>query len=316
MNHKKIFWGVILIIVGVLLLLHLLDIVVFTSRIFRLAIPVLIMLWGVTLLEIKSSYKLIISILIVLLSVLLASYKSMGIVRQKGYYAEYNRQDRDRYQDQDRDRDPNAKPVKLYQAFDSTTTDAKLILNVGAGEYSIDDTCNNYLAIAEVEKEVFRENFAFVLQKDEPKEKVLEFSISDENFKIDNFDLDVNLKLNQQPVWDFEMNIGAADVDFDLSKFKVRNIKLAGGAADIEITVGDLFPQTDILVETGAANVTIKVPYQSGVEITKESALSSTNFIGFEKVDGKYRSSDYSKAKNFINIDFKSGLSSISVERY
>lgn len=312
MNHKKIFWGVILIIVGVLLLLHLLDVVIFTSKIFRLAIPVLIMLWGVTLLEIKSSYKLIISIIIVLLSVLLASYKSMGIVRQNRYYSDYTKQDRDRYQDQDVDE----KPIKLYQAFDSTTTDAKLILNVGAGEFSIDDTCNSYLAIAEVEKEIFKENFAFVLQKDEPKEKVLEFSVKDENFKINDFDLDVDLKLNQQPVWDFEMNIGAADVDFDLSKLKVRNIKLAGGAADIEITVGDLFPKTDILVETGAANVTIKVPYQSGVEITKESALSSTNFIGFEKVDGKYRSSDYSKAKNFINIDFKSGLSSISVERY
>ncbi|RZM23261.1 MAG: hypothetical protein EOO88_26715, partial [Pedobacter sp.] len=111
-------------------------------------------------------------------------------------------------------------------------------------------------------------------------------------------------------------NMGAGEVDFDLSDFKVREFNFDGGAAALNIKFGDLLPITDVNIKTGVADVKINVPAASGCRIKTKTGLSSKDFTGFIKLEeGLYESPNYKTAvkKIFVNLD--GGLSNFEVKR-
>ena len=63
MSYKKVFWGVVLIIIGILFIIRNLGWVDFSWwGVFRLW-PVLLILWGISVIPIKNYLKLILSLL-------------------------------------------------------------------------------------------------------------------------------------------------------------------------------------------------------------------------------------------------------------
>jgi hypothetical protein len=127
----------------------------------------------------------------------------------------------------------------------------------------------------------------------------------------------VNLKLNLAPVWDIDVNTGATDLNFDLSKYKLRNFKINGSAGAFSVKVGQPLAQTTIRIGVGAADVTISVPKNAACRIEEHAALSSTTFDGFDKkVDGSYETAGYSSAKNKILVSFAGGISDFKVHKY
>ena len=76
MNFQKLFWGFVLLIIGFLLLFDQLDL--FHIHWWQLLHfwPVILILWGVTLLPITNNIKAIISVVLVLLSILSIAYIS------------------------------------------------------------------------------------------------------------------------------------------------------------------------------------------------------------------------------------------------
>ena len=125
------------------------------------------------------------------------------------------------------------------------------------------------------------------------------------------------MKLNTLPVWDLELNVGAAEVNFDLSRFKTRKVNLQGGASDIEVTLGDLYPESNVNIEAGAASITVRIPNEAGCDITNNTFLASKNFEGFTKTSNHhYQTEGYANAKSKIHINMEAGMASINVERY
>lgn len=151
--------------------------------------------------------------------------------------------------------------------------------------------------------------------------EVLNFRKRDQKgrgFKMDDMDSnETRLSLNSNPVWDITVEMGAGTTEFNLEKFKVRNLKFEGGAASFQARIGSTLPLTDVSVETGVASVEIEVPSASGCRIVVDSGLSSKDFIGFTKqADGTYKTENYDTAANKINISLKGGLSSFEVKKY
>lgn len=127
----------------------------------------------------------------------------------------------------------------------------------------------------------------------------------------------VDLFLNTNPVWDMELRLGAGELDFDLTGYKIRTLNFDGGAASIDFKVGDLLPITDINIKTGVADVKISVPETSGCRIKSKTGLSSKDFKGFKLIsDGVYETENYQSSTKKVFINFDGGLSSFEVTRH
>jgi len=139
------------------------------------------------------------------------------------------------------------------------------------------------------------------------------------NIKLKNGELKnrVDVKLNPNPVWNINIDMGAGEGDFDLTPFSVKTVSINAGAADIELKLGDKAAQTDVKVSSGVASVSIKVPESVGCRIEKDGALNINELDDFENVGGGvYLSPDYDKATKKITIKFDGGMSRFKVKRY
>ena len=125
------------------------------------------------------------------------------------------------------------------------------------------------------------------------------------------------LKLNTNPVWDINVKAGAAELKFDLTNFKVRNLKLKGGAASFDIKLGQPVAETNVEVSTGVSSVTIEIPQNAACHITTSTGLSSKNFDGFDsKSDNQYETANFSTATNKMYINLKGAVSDFKVHKY
>ncbi len=68
---------------------------------------------------------------------------------------------------------------------------------------------------------------------------VLDFHMKNHNgFNFDSDKNRVDFRLNSNPEWEINVETGASSLEFDLSKFKVKELKLHGGAASFHVKVG------------------------------------------------------------------------------
>ena len=125
----------------------------------------------------------------------------------------------------------------------------------------------------------------------------------------------MDVRLNPAPLWDLTAEIGAGEADFDLTPYRVRSLKLETGVTDVEVKLGSRADLTEVDVDAGVAQVTLKVPQSVGCRIDHDG-LSLTDFDGFEKVGKFYQTPGYDQATQKINIKFDSGLAKLEVERY
>jgi hypothetical protein len=124
-------------------------------------------------------------------------------------------------------------------------------------------------------------------------------------------------KLNPNPEWEINVETGATKLNFDLDKFKIRSLKLSGGAASFDVKLGQPLAVTNVIVETGVSEVNISVPQNAACHITTDSGLSSNSFPGFTKKENNtYETPGFDNAKNKLFIKMTGGVSSFKVNRY
>jgi hypothetical protein len=138
------------------------------------------------------------------------------------------------------------------------------------------------------------------------------------NWRMDDMDgNEVKIKLNSNPLWNINLEVGAGETIFDLSGYKIESLRLKGGVASYKLKLPEPVAIMDVTADTGVADVNIKVPEASACRITIDSGLSSKDFSGFEKQsDGSYQTSNYGSSPKKINIYLKGGLSNFEVSRY
>jgi|WetSurMetagenome_2_1015567.scaffolds.fasta_scaffold784517_2 hypothetical protein len=83
MNFQKIFWGIALLLLGLIMLLKHLGLIHIHIWYLIHFWPVILVIWGVFILPLKNNFKVIIAIAVLVITVALASYIS---VNKPGYF--------------------------------------------------------------------------------------------------------------------------------------------------------------------------------------------------------------------------------------
>jgi len=127
----------------------------------------------------------------------------------------------------------------------------------------------------------------------------------------------VGIKLNENPVWDVSLKVGAGTGNLDLSRLLTRRIRLSTGAAEIKMKLGARAGLSEVNIEAGVASVKLRVPKEADVEIRTSGILNHKDFKSFEKIEKDlYQSPGFGSAGKKIVIHYEAGLSSFEVDRY
>jgi hypothetical protein len=306
MKPSHIFWGLLFVGLGLLVLINnFTNIFMDWATIWKLW-PLTIVLIGLSILVKHQSGKAVIAGLaaIVLALAIFASFKTATHFFSNDFQIDIGD-----------DANYEFATTEFNEKYDSTLTYATLNFDAGAGTFNITDTTYNLIAaITEGHKNNYK-----LKRLDTDSSSIIDFDMGDKAiFRFGNdYKNTVDISLNSNPVWDMNFDVGAASMDFDLTKFKTKNLSVDMGAAAINIKLGDLFPETKLSVDAGASDINIFVPKGTGCKIVTDGALSSKHFSDFKKIDSdNYQTENFSEASNKVYINIECGVSSISVERY
>ncbi|MEZ5084451.1 MAG: DUF5668 domain-containing protein [Bacteroidales bacterium] len=309
MKYGNIFWGVILITLGVLFALRNLDIYFFSwGSIFRLW-PLVFVFWGISLLPVKSGMKLLLTVVTVVVAIiLLASYPGRGYHFFNGWkdHITIGR-------DYDDNEEQNWEDQIHSEEFDDAIQYATLNFDAAAGDFKIRGVTSK---LFEFETEGNAGPYT-AITKDIGEDAVI-IDFSQKHFRggkdIEN---SVWMNLNENPVWNLNIDVGAAKLDMDLSTFKIEKLDVDGGAADIDIKIGNKFKKTKVNIDAGASGITIKIPLESACEVHTNTILSGRDLEGFNKIkNGLYQTPNFSDSANQVFIDVDAAVSGVKVERY
>jgi hypothetical protein len=308
MSYRKIFWGLLLVLIGVLFILKNTGVLFFTWRSMWHLWPVILILWGISIIPVKDWIKLLLSLVTVVITFF--AIQQYGPKDNHNWNFEWN--DDNDHQNKDLDNVTSYNNI-MSEDYDSLTKFATLKLNIGVGKFNITDTTYKLI---EVKHDNNNANYSMTA-KVEDSLTVIDLSLEKGDFNEGKMNNNVNMKLNPNPIWDLDLNVGAAEVDFDLSGFKTRNLKIQGGASDIDLKIGASLPLTDVKIEAGAASMTLRVPESAGCEIISNTFMSSKDFKGFTKVaNQKYQTPNFASSTNKIMINLQAGVARVDVVRY
>lgn len=127
----------------------------------------------------------------------------------------------------------------------------------------------------------------------------------------------LKLALSDKLPLNLRVNSGASTMNFNLSDYILKNLIIKSGASTIKVRIGEkTLDGSEINVDAGAATIEVNVPKNLGVKIVSDSGLTTNEFNGFTKNGDVWESEGYGTAKKKILITFKSGASTIKVNRY
>lgn len=306
MKTKNIIWGFILVLIGVLFILKNLDIIYFSWYSLWKLWPLVLVMIGVTILPVKDGIKVALAIIVLIAAAFfLVYYPDFGHRNDDNSISNSG--------DNNSSNDTEEIDQRIFEAYDSTITEANLTFDAAAGDFTINQSTDD---LFEFEKDGNLGRYTYSIKELGPKREI---SIELEKGHIINADLKnkVTIKLNPNPDWDVKVDVGAANIELDLASFKIRNLNIDGGASSINLRLGTLQAESKIKINSGASSITIKIPREFACEVNTSTVLSSKDLEGFNKVgNGTYVTPDFSeKAKNIV-IDIEAAVSSLTVERY
>lgn len=313
MKLDRIMWGIVLLFIGGVLLLENFNIIEFYwGNVWRFW-PIFLIIAGVNILfnRNKSQIGGIVSIVVLVITLSVLFYKGQQPRGHERWMDETMRDEGDMMNDEG-----NHHETLDFSHPYTDSVSALTILNISGGGTSFElKGATDSLIAAHVEKKAG--NFTLETTKNDSLTTINFRMNGKSKWNMGDGSNDVDFRLNTNPSWEIHMNMGAGEVDFDLSAYKVRTFNFDGGAAALDIKLGDLLPISDVNIKTGVADVKINVPETSGCRIKTKTGLSSKDFQGFTKLaDGTFETPNYksSTKKIFINLD--GGLSSFEVKRY
>lgn len=314
MNSSKTIWGISLISIGVLLVLNNLNLAEFgfNWHQFGRFWPLILIAMGLTSLTKSAKINPWVSNASLAIVISFFLYKTIEI-------GEYNKEEFS--WSNNREYDSKGADQNFSLPLDSIVEIATFELNGGASEFKISDTTNNLI---DAKSHLNMGEYTLEKITDGNSEKIKMLLNEDKNTK-GKFDIDenhwdsyVDVKLNTNVSWNFKFQLGAGDVDFDLSKFKVNSIDMDAGAAAVDLKLSELAANTEVKIDAGATDIKISIPKDAKCKIKLNSVLSSKEFVGFtEKGDGVYESDNFAESNgNTINISLDAGVSNIEIKRY
>ena len=314
MKYKHLFWGLILIAIGMLFILNNFGIIHFSWFSFWRLWPVFLLFWGIAILPVKDMVKYI------LLGVVLISmfFVINRLPEGRPWYWHFRHPDHSfcwEWNDEDNDSTTTKtfSDQNLSVPFDSLAKKGILNLDAAAGNFKMKGGTSEFLSFA---KSGDIGNYELTT-KDINGDKKITLKMREGTSRHNIRKNEVNIKLNPKPVWNLDLSIGAAAVDFDLSDYRIDTANFEAGASSMVVRLGDKNPKTVLLFSAGASSIHVDVPKTAGCQVTSESFLVSKTLEGFEnKGNHIYQTANFKDNKTKIYITIKTAVSSIEVSRY
>ncbi len=304
MKHQNIFWGVLLILLGTLFLFDRLGLFVFDWYMVRRLWPVLLILWGVSILPTKGFIKLILAFAVAALSLVIYNHKAPD-EKTSWNRIEFNRDKSEK--------DSERISQSFNKEFEEGIKRASLKLDAGAGAFTLNSKTTDLINF-DKSRSPMKYEFRVSTHNDEAEVKISQTTRIQQGKNKPN---KVDLQLNPSPIWNLEFNIGAGSFDFDFSNLRIEQIELNGGAASIDFKMGSLHPKTKIEIDAGASSIKLLLPKGANCKLNSSSVLSSRNFSGMERISrGNYRTTDHSEDAPEIHIEVNTAVSSFTIDWY
>jgi hypothetical protein len=309
MSNTKIFWGTFLICTGILLLMFQFDwINGGLDFVFNLW-PLLIILWGISLLNFQVIIKrIVVASSAILLSLFIVAVFSAGSNTVKKIKFWDNKSDNVSIESID-----EQYSLKYLPDIHDTLT---IEIDAAAGDFEVADSTDELIFVNA--KGIFADVALNYYEKS--KEIELDFDTDDDiNIRINdkNITREGSVKLNKNVVWNMDIDVGAAAFSADLSQFKIKELRIESAASGVDFKIGEEYEDVKIFVDSGISSVSINIPESFACSIDEDAGLSSLSFAGFKKSDdGLYKTENYNKTKKRIHIEIDGGVSDFKIVRY
>ena len=297
--------GIILIAIGIIaLMVTFFDLKIDWEELAKFW-PVFIIIFGISLLPLNKLLKSVSVIVIILISCLIYCNQVNGNEKFSNEIIS------------EAMIEEGVETQEFSSPFKDNITEASVEINYGAGILYLKSPVIELVKARNMSDKISQN---FYLEYDGSHAEIL-FDVEDDNYQVNNVDEvksnRFDISLNKTPIYDFELNLGACEMNFDFSEYKVSDVEINSGASNIDIKLGDLFDLTRIVISTGVSKIRIGIPDDSGCRVECESVLSLKDFEGFvKKSSNVYETSNYSSAKNNIEIEFEGAMSEFEVYRY
>ena len=297
--------GIILIAIGIIaLMVTFFDLKIDWEELAKFW-PVFIIIFGVSLLPLNKVLKSVCVIVIILISCLIYCNEVNGNANLSDEMTS------EVFIEED------VETQEFSSPFKDNTTEASVEINYGAGMLYLNSPVEELVKARNISDQIVQK---FYLEYEGSHADIV-FDVEGDNYQVNNIEEvksnRFDISLNQTPIYDFELNLGACELNFDFSEYKVSDVEINSGASNIDIKLGELYDSTYVVISTGVSKIRIGIPNNSGCKLECESVLSLKDFDGFSKKSSNvYETSNYSSAENKIEIEFAGAMSEFEVYRY
>jgi hypothetical protein len=311
MKYRHVFWAFILIAIGILFMLNNFGVLEFGFRTLWSLWPLILILWGISVLPIKDGIKIIALVAVLALTVIFFN----RISERTPWFHFHNFRgfsDKDWEDDEDTTATYNYQPQNLSVPFDSLTMKGELKLDAAAGNFNLQGLTSDFLSF---NKTGDIGNYSLTTTNENGR-KQINLSLEKSGIRHTVDENKVEIKLSEKPSWNLDFDIGAAEILMDLRDYKIDTTNIDAGASSIDIKIGDKNPLTVMTFNAGASSIKVEIPKGSGCQIKSESFMISKEFEGFtKKGDGIYQTDNFTTAKNKIYLTIKTAISTIEITR-
>jgi hypothetical protein len=312
MKYRHVFWALILIAIGVLFMLNNFGVLDFGFRTLFSLWPLILILWGISILPIGDGIKIISLVTVLALTVIFFN----RISENSSWFHCHNFRgfsDRDWQDDEDNTETYNYQPQNLSVPFDSLIGKGVLSLDAAAGNFNIQGLTSDFLSFNKTGE---IGNYSLTTA-DEHGRKKISLTLDKSVIRHSGNENNVEIKLSDKPSWNLDFDIGAAEINMDLRDYKIDTTTIDAGASSIGVKIGNKNPVTCMTFNAGASSIKIEIPKESACQVKSESFLISKEFDGFtKKGDGIYQTANFASGKNKIYLTIKTAISQIEITRY
>lgn len=295
-NPFSIFWGLLLVQMGVLFILQNFNILhINLSNIFKLW-PILIIAAGISILSIKGKISTVVMSILLAGILALISLAAIGTIQPQSSSSD------------------GVSKVSIEKRSNDIS-EAQVILKTGAGKLSI-----NSDSIDEIVKAKLESTHSELHQQTSIQNGIQIISLLTEGqneWWRGEYKNDLDVTLNQDLPLKLSIETGASSTNADLSKIILQQLKIDSGASEVKVKLGNKSNVTDITIDAGMSSLTFSIPKESGVRLEVDSGMSSQDTKGLRDVgDGRFESENYESATHKINIQGDMGMANLDIEYY
>jgi hypothetical protein len=295
-NIGRLFWGLLFIVVGSLVLannFHILD--VNWMNVWQLW-PLAIIAAGVSILSVRSWIWRILTILLMLVTFTMIVFAALAD------YPNVNTS-------------PQRSTDAVVRRVSPTINNAEVTIKAGLSDLRIATADQDAIATVNL-----KSNHTSLTQssfRDGDTQRISFSSEAGNGIWTGDVKSSWDVRLTRSLPLNVNVDAGASDANIDVSQAQLRSIDVDASASNLTLKLGSQEESTKINMNAGASSITIKAPKTSGIRLTLDNGLSSKQIADLVEV-GKdtYESPNYSEATKKIELTGKIGVSSFTIERY